>query len=142
MFATVDEVKEHSIFQDEVKALSDEKIERLIMRAERWIIRGTGNDFKSEEDAGILFDLEQATILLVDCFIYWDNPEIREQAFESASGVSSEKIGSYSYNISASAVDAGEETGIKELDSIIDSLKSIYTDTSAALFFKVSGPRG
>jgi hypothetical protein len=142
MFATVQQVRENTIFTDEVANMSDEQVTRLIRRSERWIERATSHNFTDETDEGTLFDLETATLLLVDYFIYWDTPEVREQSFDTASGVSSEKIGSYSYNISASAAAQGEETGNPELDSIIDSLKNLYTDTSAALFFKVSGPRG
>jgi hypothetical protein len=132
MYATVQEVKDRTSFP-EVSALSEGKLQGYIERAEGWIHRSTGRKFREERDRDILSDLRTATILLVEYLWYQDNPDIKENAINP---VDSEKIGSYSYT--AKKVQPGEQTGIPELDSILDSLKvGLVTGT---LFFSVSGP--
>ncbi len=132
MYATVQEVKDRTSFE-EVSALSDGKITGYIERAEGWIHRATGRNFREETDLDILSELRAATILLAELLWLQDNPEIKENA---VLGIESEKIGSYSYT--AKNLQPGEKTGISELDSILDSLK--LQSVSGLSFFSVSGP--
>jgi hypothetical protein len=132
MYATVQEVIDRTSFP-EVSGLPEEKIFGYIERAESWLHRSTRRKFREEKDTDVLADLRTATILLVEYLWYQDNPDIKENAL---SPVDSEKIGSYSYT--AKKIQPGEQTGIPELDSILDSLK--VGAVTGTLFFSVSGP--
>ncbi|SEA53789.1 Protein of unknown function [Thalassobacillus cyri] len=132
MFATAAEVKERTSF-DEVSSLSDTEIENYLLRAERWIFRATGRDYSYEENTRTLEDLKVASIHLVELLWYQNLEETKEQAF---SQVQSEKIGSYSYNLMKEASPGGN-TGISELDNILDSLTP---HSYGVNFFQVSGP--
>jgi hypothetical protein len=132
MYATVQEVIDRTSFP-EVSELPEEKILGYIERAESWLHRSTRRKFREEKDTDVLVDLRTATILLVEYLWYQDNPDIKEDAL---SPVDSEKIGSYSYTVKK--VQPGEQTGIPELDSILDSLK--VGPVTGTLFFSISGP--
>lgn len=130
-YATIAEVKARTSFE-EIASLTDEKVTGYIERAEGWLHRATKRKFRVETDPDVLADVKTATILLVEYIWYLDNPDVKEGGM---SGAESEKIGSYSYTVKR--VSPGEPTGIAELDSIIDSLK---TDPRQGLmFFSVSG---
>lgn len=132
MFAKVDDIRKQTAF-DEVESLDDEQIESFIKRAERWIYRATEMDYSDEDNENILQDLETAMIHLVDLLWMQDQPDIKDATL---SGMESEKIGSYSYNKSKTAV-PGQPTGIPELDGILESLKF---NMNGVNFFRVGGP--
>jgi len=133
MYATIQEVKDGTSF-NEVSSLSDTKIQSYIDRATSWIHRVAKKSFESETDPYLLTDLKTATILLVEYLWFWDQSEVKEGAFDQ---IESEKLGSYSYKVKETKAAPGEETGNKELDSILDSLKPRVIGVS---FFSVSGP--
>jgi len=141
-FATVEEVRELTSL-DEVRELSDIKIQNYIDRAGAWIRRETKRTFEGETDIDILLDLQTATYLLVEYLWYQDNPEVKDNVF---SPVETERIGSYSYTMrDVKTVDSikereyvGQNTGIKELDLILTALRASSTD--ASFFFSVSKP--
>lgn len=133
-FATVDEVKERTSF-DEIDDLPVEKVDSLIDRAEAWIRRFTGRSFVEETDSGKLADLKTATILLVEFLWFQDQPDMKQEAFDS---VQSEKIGSYSYT--KKDAKSGEATGVAELDHILFSLRP--PAAAKPLFFSVFGTGG
>jgi hypothetical protein len=137
MFITAEEIKSLSTFE-EVAALEVPEIDRYIGRADRWIHRATGRRFDEGDDEFTQEDVRVATILLVEYLWFWDNPDIRETMmgpFEN------EDIGSFGVKYKSiktwrEAV-PGEETGIKELDNI---LKSLRYKVAIGSFFRVSGP--
>jgi hypothetical protein len=135
MFATVEDVKRETKFK-EVSALSSDKVERLISRAERWARLNTGRVFSvNTDDATTLGDLNRAIILLVD-FLWWnDQPDVYLEQIDS---ITSEDIGSYSYTRNTDPT-SGEGTGNQELDMILNSLKQ---PLRGVFYFGVSGPRG
>lgn len=133
MFISVSEIKSLTSFQ-EVRDLSDEKIERYIERADSWIYRATNRDFSETNSLFVQSDMKQATLLLVEYLHYWDVPEIRESMMGPEDGVT---LGSYRVNYKSlsewrEAV-PGEFTGVKELDNILRS----YRFSPSATFFKV-----
>lgn len=129
--ATIEEIKAQTSF-DEVSALPDSKLNWYVDRANSWIRRATGFDYSGETRESIKLDLKIATILLVELIWLKDNPEVKESEL---SNLSSERIGSYSYNLAAKPGSA-EGTGSEELDSILKSLRVGL----GASFFSVSGP--
>lgn len=141
-YATVEEVRDLTSL-DEVKELSDVKLQNYIDRAGAWIRRETKRTFEGETDIDVLLDLTTATYLLVEYLWYQDNPEVKDNVF---SPVETERIGSYSYTMrDVKTVDSikereyvGQSTGIKELDLILSALRASNTDTG--LFFSVSQP--
>lgn len=132
MYATIQEVKDRTSFP-EVSTLSDGKITSYIERAEGWIHRTTGRKFREENDPDVLSELKTATVLLVELLWLQDNPDVKESAVV---GIDNEKIGSYSYSVKR--LQTGQQTGLVELDSILDSLK--VTPLQGISFFSVSGP--
>lgn len=132
-YATLQEVRD-LVTISEVAGLPDEKLQGYIDRASAWIRRDTGQDFEGETDADILSDLRIATTLLTEYLWFWDQPEIKDGAM---SLVESERIGSYSYNIKDKPT-PGKDTGNKELDSILASLR--VKEPSKAFVFSVFGP--
>lgn len=139
MFITAAEVRELSSFS-EVKALSDVQIQHYMNRADAWIRRATNRNFMLEDvTQAIQDDLRIATLMLVEYIWYWDNPEVRETVMGPYDG---ERIGSYSVDYKdlseSEKANPGHETGIKELDNILYSLKH---KPSIGGFFRVSGPR-
>lgn len=137
-YATVSDVEERTSFQ-EIAELTQIKTTTYIERAESWIHRATGRKFRNETDEDILTDLKNATVMLVEYLWYWDNPDIKEATMGP---YSDENIGSYSYqfkNLSTmKSANPGEETGIKELDNILASLK--VPPVTGFTLFSVSGP--
>ena len=136
MFITDEEIRALSSYE-EVRDLSPEMLNHYINRADSWIIRATGRDYSLSKDRFIQMSLKQATLLLVEYLVYWDMPEIKESMMGPESGVT---LGSYQVNYKSlsewkQAV-PGEETGIKELDNILNSLRY---QPKAGAFFKVLG---
>lgn len=129
MFVTATEIRERTSFE-ELSSLSDSDLDWYIERADSWIYRATGRDYTAETRESIQRDLRIATILLVELLWLKDQPDIKESEM---SGLSSERIGSYSYNVKAQP---GECTGNAELDSILESLKG----KNYVNFFGVFGP--
>ena len=132
MFATSQEVRDHTSFE-EIRELTDPQMEAYLVRAERWIYRATGMDYMSESDEGKLQDLKTASIHLVELLWYQDLEESKEQVL---SMTHSEKVGSYSYTLMKEAAPEGE-TGIPELDNILENLKP---GPYGMNFFSVTGP--
>jgi len=143
MYASPADVKERTSFM-EVSFLPDEKIQLYIDRAASWIHREVKRTFENETNKLTLSDLLIATVLLVEYLWYQDHPETKEAQLSTAS---SEKIGNYSYTLrdalggnTADEMKFGaSRTGIKELDLILDSLRSQNIITGFN-FFSVSGP--
>lgn len=131
-YLEVEQIKKRSSFKEEMADLSPEEIEGYIKRAEGWLHRETGRKFRNETDEDILNDVETAVFLLVDYLWFWDDPELRETQMAQ---LKSERIGSYSYQMGDRDLPDGK-TGIKELDSIIESLKEEIVGVN---FFSVSG---
>lgn len=127
-FATIQQVKNETSFE-EIRTLSESSIEMYIEYANAYLRRVTGVNYRDETDPDILTDLKRVTILLVEYLWLGDQPEVKESNF---TGVSSERIGSYSYN-----VDAKDGTGHAELDQLLISLTPRY---SVGNFFSVHGP--
>lgn len=132
-FASVQEVKKRVAF-DDIANMEDAKVENLIQRAEDWIRRFSGRSFVEVTDPNKIRDLQTATVLLVEYLWYQDDADVKEEAFDN---VQTEKIGSYSYTKNAKP---GEETGIKELDHILNSLRP--SATLKPLFFSTFGAGG
>lgn len=133
MFITAEEIKELSSL-DEVKALSNIKVSQYMERADSWIIRETGRrDLITTEDEFFQKDLATATLLLVEYLWFLDLQEVKES---NMSGLDSERIGTYSYNRSASRSDTFGSTNNEELNQILNSLK-VRPDLN---FFNVSKP--
>lgn len=133
MFIEIDEIRALTSFE-EVRDLSDEKLQRYIERADSWIFRATNRDFSESNNLFVQNDLKQATLLLVEYLFYWDEPEIRESMMGPEDSVS---LGSYQVNYKnlsewREAV-PGEFTGVKELDNILRS----YRFSPSATCFKV-----
>lgn len=139
MFITAGEIKTLTTFE-EVAALEAEKIERYLSRADSWIRRATGRNFPDDETTNsfVREDLRVATVMLVEYLWYWDNSDEREAIMGPYDG---ERIGSYSVaykNLTTlKNANVGEETGIKELDQI---LKSLRYNPRPGLIFRISGP--
>lgn len=127
-FATVSDVRDITTFE-EIVALTDAKIEKYIEYANSYLRRYTGVNYRDETDPDILADLERVTILLVEYIWLNDQPEVKEANY---TGVSSERIGTYSYNLG----NESEGTGNKELDNLLCRL----TRTYGFNLFSVSGP--
>lgn len=123
---------------EEVAALDAEKIQMYLNRADSWIRRATGRNFPEDIEESIREDLRVASIMLVEYLWYWDNPDVREAAMGP---FDDERIGSYSVGYKelsdVEQSNPGEETGIKELDQILKSLKY---NPRPGNFFRVSGP--
>ncbi|MBA4543990.1 DUF3199 family protein [Thermoactinomyces daqus] len=120
---------------EEVAVLPDEKLQLYLDRATAWIHRMAQRKFYNETDPDLLTDLKTASVLLVEYLWVQDHNEGKEQVM---SGIKQESIGSYSYTLKD---DTGEEsglTGMKELDSILQSL--IPKPLATGMFFSVSGP--
>lgn len=117
-FATIEDVRNFTSFS-EVSDLSEEKITKYIEFANAYIRRKTGFDYSNATDPYLLTNLERATVLLVEYLWFNDQPEIKEAKM---SGVESEKIGTYSYNLS----NGGDSTGNAELDELLESLTPKY----------------
>lgn len=130
-YLTAAEVKERTSFSD-ITALPDAKITGYIERAEGWLHRETKRKFRDETDEDILVDVRTAVVLLVEYLWYWDNPDVKEEAYDR---VDSEKIGLTSYSYRKPV--PGEPTGLPELDNIIEDLK---VKPVSGLFFRVNGP--
>jgi len=137
MFITAAEIKSLSTFE-EVAALDVAEIDRYIGRADSWIRRATGRRFDTSDDEYVQEDVRVATILLVEYLWYWDNPEVREAMMGPYDNEDIGSFGARYKNIRTwrEAV-PGEETGIKELDNILNSLKRRVAINS---FFRVFGP--
>lgn len=136
MFISGEEIRSLTSFE-EVRDLSDEKLEYYIERADNWIFRATGRDFTLENNRFIQSDMKVATLLLVEYLHYWDNPEVKKSMMGPEEAVT---LGSYQVNYKnlGEWVEAlpGEATGVKELDSILRSYQ--YKPLTGA-FFKVLG---
>mgnify|MGYP001064267747 CR=1 FL=1 len=137
MFITSDEIKTLTTFE-EVAALPADEIDRYIMRADSWIRRATGRTFPDDPDEITRDDIRIATILLVEYLWYWDRPDNREAVMGPYDG---ERLGSYSVGFKDLAVgeraNPGEETGIKELDNILNFYRR---PPRLGNIFRVSGP--
>lgn len=135
-YANLDEVRELTTV-DEIKELSDIKLQNYIDRAGAWIRRVTKQTFEAETDPDILLDLTTATYLLVEFLWYQDHIDNKDNTLMAAK---SETIGSYSYTMKDAASADLEEgmTGIKELDMILGSL--MVASVNNSFFFSVSSP--
>jgi Protein of unknown function (DUF3199) len=143
MYITVDEVKGLSSLQ-EVKDFNDDRLQYIMDRADGWIMRATGREFpEAEVTDRIRNDLRTATLLLVELLVFNDNQENKEMNY---SPVETERIGSYSYTLrDVETVDSikerewvGRNTGIRELDDILNSLR--VEPIERVSFFSVYGP--
>lgn len=136
MFITEDEIRSLTSF-DEVRDLSPEMIKHYMSRADSWIIRATGRDYSLTPDKFTEMSLKQATLLLVEYLVFWDDPEIKESMMGPEDGIT---LGSYKVDYKGISewkqALPGEETGIKELDNILNSLKY---KPSIGMYFKVLG---
>lgn len=136
MFIEVEEIRSLTSFEG-VRDLSPEMMNHYISRADSWIIRATGRDYRSSTDKFVQTNLRYATLMLVEYLVYWDDPEIKETMMGPEDGVT---LGSYKVNYKSLSewkkALPGEETGVKELDNILKSLK--YTP-SMGMYFKVLG---
>lgn len=137
MFITAAEIKMLTAFE-EVAALETKKIEMYISRADSWIRRATGRTFPDDVETSVRDDLRIATLMLVEYLWYWDNPDVREAMMGPYEG---ERLGSFSVGykdlMNMEKANPGEETGIKELDNILNFLKF---KPKMGSFFRVSGP--
>lgn len=133
MFIEINEIRSLTSFE-EVRDLSEEKLQRYIERADSWIYRATNRDFSETNNLFIQNDLKQATLLLVEYLYYWDEPEIRASMMGPEDTVS---LGSYQVNYKNLSewreALPGEFTGVKELDNILRS----YRFSPSANYFKV-----
>ncbi|WP_306010540.1 hypothetical protein [Bacillus sp. MMSF_3328] len=127
-FATVTEVRDQTSF-GEVTALSDAKIEKYIDLANAYLRRYTGKNYRDETDPDRLIDLNRVTVLLVEYIWMNDQIEVKEANF---TGMTSERIGTYSYNLGGK----GEGTGNPELDQLLISLRG----SIGLNLFSVNGP--
>lgn len=118
-FATIDDVKEHGIFKDEIATMTDPHIERLIKRAERIIVSMTGSSFDGETDPDVLFDLNVATVYMVDKLFTITRPDNAEDAIV---GLQSETILERSHSLSKDKLFATQQFEA-EFDNIIAGLK-------------------
>lgn len=134
MFITAEEIKSLTSFE-EVRDLSDERLNHYIERADMWIYRATGRDFSESENRFVQYDMKMATLLLVEYLHYWDNPEVKVTMMGPEEAVT---LGSYRVNYKNlgewKEALPGENTGIKELDSI---LRTYRYEPAAGMFFKV-----
>lgn len=126
-FATVQIIRENTSFE-EITELSDTKIQKYIDLANAFLRRYTGQNYRGETDPDLLIDLERVTLLLVEYLWLGDQPEVKESNY---TGLKSERIGTYSYNINPE-----QGTGNIELDQLLESL----TSRVGLNFFSVSGP--
>lgn len=126
-FATVSDVRDQTTFS-EVSDLSDTKIEKYIELANAYLRRYTGVNYREATDPDLLIDLERVTVLLVEYIWLHDQPEVKEASY---TGMESERIGTYSYNLGGK-----DGTGNLELDQLLTSLTRSY----GLNFFSVSGP--
>ncbi|MGE7191764.1 DUF3199 family protein [Lysinibacillus fusiformis] len=126
-FATIQEVRNQTTLS-EISDLSDEEIERYIAYANSFLRRYTGRNYRDETDPDLLTDLKRVTVLLVEYIWFNDTPEAKEANY---SGIESERIGSYSYNL-------GSATTINnpELDQLLNSLRP----SIGLNLFSVNGP--
>ncbi|MGP4063087.1 hypothetical protein [Halobacillus sp. H74] len=131
-YASVQDIREGTSFEEVSYSMSDAKIEKYNLRAERWIHRITNNRFDDEIESEILMDLQRAVILIVDYLWFHDQPDVLE---ESLDPIQSERIGSYSYTKDKRDF-MRDGFGNPELDSILESLKVV----PAVNFFSISGP--
>lgn len=129
-FASLAEVRDQTTFS-EVSALSDAKLQKYIDLANAYLRRHTGIDYRDATDPDILTDLERVTVLLVEYIWLQDQPEIKESNY---TGVQTERIGTYSYNIGGKN---GDSTGNRELD---DLLLHLSPKQMGINFFSISGP--
>lgn len=118
-FATIDDVKEHAIFKDEIATLTDPHIQRLISRAERVVTSMTGSAFAAETDVNVLFDLNVATVYMVDKLFTMTRPDNAEDAIV---GLQSEKILERSHTLSKDKLFATHQFE-EEFQSIIAGLR-------------------
>ena len=136
MFISPSEIQSLTSF-DSVRDLSPEKLDFYIDRADSWIIRATNKDYSNTTDVFLQKTLKQATLLLVEYLVYWDDPEIKSTMMGPEDGIT---LGSYRVNYKGLSewkqALPGEETGIKELDNILNSLR--YRP-SVGMYFKVLG---
>lgn len=120
MFITTTEIRELTSFSD-LEGLTDSELQRYIERADAWIRRATYRDLSTTDDVEIQQDMRVASLLLVEYLWYWDNPEVKESMMGPDSGV---RLGSFSeeYKNLTTWKNAlpGNETGIKELDNILN----------------------
>ena len=119
-FATLTDIKEHAIFKQELSALSDAQIQRLISRAERVIVSKVGSKFVGETDADILFDLNVATVFMVDKLFIAQHPENAEDAIV---GLSSSDVLERSYTLSKDKTFAAQQFE-EEFENLIQGLRS------------------
>lgn len=96
-YATVNDVKTYAIFKTEIGALSDPEIERLIQRASNVLDSRIGYSFKTATDPDVLFQLNVATVYLVDRLHLFGDKQVAESVIL---GVSQEDIMNYSYTVS------------------------------------------
>jgi hypothetical protein len=115
-FATAQEVRDQSSF-GEVAALTDPQIDLYIERANSYMRRFVGYDYRGATDPDTVADLRRATVLLVEYIWFIDNPTVKES---NMAGLDSERIGTYSYNAGAKR---SEPTGNEELDQILNHLR-------------------
>lgn len=135
MFVTESEIRSLASF-DEVRDLSSEMMQHYIDRADLWITRATNRDYSNTENKFIQSNLKHATIMLIEYLVYWDVPEVKETMLGPNASLT---LGSYKVNYKGlgewKQALPGEETGIKELDSILENLK--YKPST--MYFKVLG---
>lgn len=136
MFVEVEEIKSLTSFE-EVGALSNEKLQQYIERADSWIYRATHKDYSESTNKYVQSDLKRATVLLVEYLFYWDDPEVKTTMMGPDDSVS---LGSYKVNYKSlsewKSTLPGGETGIKELDNILATYR--YSPGVGA-YFKVLG---
>lgn len=96
-YATVADVKQYAIFKAEFAAMSDPEIERLIQRASNMLDSRIGYGFKNATDVDVLFQLNVATVYLVDKIHLLNDKQVAEGVIL---GMSQERIMNYSYTVS------------------------------------------
>lgn len=105
-FATLQDIKDHAIFRAEISTLADPIIQRLLDRAARMIVHKVGSTFAGETNPDVLFDLNVATVYMVDKLFIITQPSNAENA---VMGVQSEKVLERSYTLSPAKIYAAEQ---------------------------------